>query len=481
MKSFTQKAIYTALAGTSLMLAASAGAVSINQDGMGEALVYPYYTVRNNNVTLFSVVNTTTVSKAVKVRIMEGKNTAEVLDFNLFMSPKDVWTGAIIATVDGAAILSADNSCTNPKVGTTPVPFRNLAYVTDNAALRTLDRTREGYIEVIQMADIQPSSDTDDDVKHDSKGIPTCKLVNNSSVIAQTDDYRVPTGGLFGNGTIAGSSMSTGYNATAIEGTGYTGGVTVSGSVLPNLGSGTNTTAVVVDAPAPGTTRITAARFLSSRAIDAVSATMMHSSLLGEYAFDGVANTDWVITMPTKRRYVNGVTTAIAPFQRVWNGTASNGTGTACVDITIDSYDREEGTGRVDDDFSPTGEAGVPVLCYESTVVSFGKAAGAGAGSKVLGSTNVAFFDAFQTAGKAGGWGELIFGNVSSGYNPELGALASSQTTLVTPTGIGAPVTAAVTFVGLPAIGFSIVAAKFPAASDNFNSSYSLNARRTIK
>ena len=42
-----------------------------------------------------SVVNTTASMKAVKVRFREGKNSAEVLDFNVFLSPFDVWTASI--------------------------------------------------------------------------------------------------------------------------------------------------------------------------------------------------------------------------------------------------------------------------------------------------------------------------------------------------------------------------------------------------
>ena len=49
--------------------------------------------------------------KSVKVRFLEGKNSREVLDFNLFLSPFDVWTAAVSATgAGGAKATSADNS-----------------------------------------------------------------------------------------------------------------------------------------------------------------------------------------------------------------------------------------------------------------------------------------------------------------------------------------------------------------------------------
>ena len=189
------------------MLAAGANAVNINNDGTGEVLLYPYYTVRAGTTTLLTVVNTTTTAKAVKVRINEGKNSAEVLDFNLWLSPKDVWTAAIVPTADGAGITTTDKSCTNPKV-TGTVGFRNNAYATDNAALRTLDRTREGYIEMIEMATVVPGSKTEADVTHDA-GVPACTLVTNAAVASRLADYDDPTGGLFGSGTLVANSMST--------------------------------------------------------------------------------------------------------------------------------------------------------------------------------------------------------------------------------------------------------------------------------
>ena len=66
--------------------------------------------------SLLSVVNSTASAKAVKVRFLEGKNSREVLDFNLYLSAKDVWTAAIIPTTDGAGIFTDDKSCTNPRV-----------------------------------------------------------------------------------------------------------------------------------------------------------------------------------------------------------------------------------------------------------------------------------------------------------------------------------------------------------------------------
>ena len=96
-----------------------ANAVDLNPDGLGQVLIYPYYTVNKSQDSLFTVVNTDPVNgKAVKVRFLEGYNSREVLDFNLFLSPNDVWTGTVNRLGDddaaGAGVKTPDHSCTFP-------------------------------------------------------------------------------------------------------------------------------------------------------------------------------------------------------------------------------------------------------------------------------------------------------------------------------------------------------------------------------
>src|SRR5947209_2227238 len=96
---------YTALAAAlgsalGLVLPPSAMAVQLGTDGRGDVLLYPYTTradaAGNAYATLLSVVNPTVSAKAVRVRFLEGKNSRPVFDFNLFLSPFDVWTGAVL-------------------------------------------------------------------------------------------------------------------------------------------------------------------------------------------------------------------------------------------------------------------------------------------------------------------------------------------------------------------------------------------------
>jgi hypothetical protein len=116
-KNTLNTAVLASLAGVA-GIANISNAVNINPDGTGQVLVYPYYTVNGGNQTLLSVVNTTNLGKAVKVRILEGRNSFEVLDFNLYLSPEDVWTAGIFSsdlvgsTTGGASIRTFDRSCT---------------------------------------------------------------------------------------------------------------------------------------------------------------------------------------------------------------------------------------------------------------------------------------------------------------------------------------------------------------------------------
>src|SRR5256885_15725330 len=142
MDIFKKKSLCAALAGIGALGAAGAAqAVNLNPDGLGQVLIYPYYTTRNDTAgnafnSLLSVVNSTASVKAVKVRFLEGKNSREVLDFNLFLSKKDVWTAGIIPspTSGGGRVITTDKSCTIPDNSFlhTGVDFVNFQYTGSN-------------------------------------------------------------------------------------------------------------------------------------------------------------------------------------------------------------------------------------------------------------------------------------------------------------------------------------------------------------
>src|SRR3989304_4128961 len=148
---FKTRIMSTAVAAAVGTFAGAAQAVNLGNDGMGQVLIYPYYTVQQKGDTAFdtyiSIVNSDTVNgKAVKVRFLEGKNSVEVLDFNLYLSPNDMWTATITRDGSGNARLrTVDNPCTAPEIltvaGTSSTtagverfaPFVNFGYVGDLA------------------------------------------------------------------------------------------------------------------------------------------------------------------------------------------------------------------------------------------------------------------------------------------------------------------------------------------------------------
>lgn len=170
-------AVLAGLAGAA-GIAGTAQAVNLNPDGLGQVLIYPYYTVRDGNTTLLSVVNTTDSAKAVKVRFKEGYNSREVLDFNMYMSAWDVWTAvlysgpAVSGTTGTPTMRTWDSTCTVPYfygntaddgTGVSGVQeFLPYAYTGKNAdgGPTTIDRAAEGHFEIIEMGTLTNESAT---------------------------------------------------------------------------------------------------------------------------------------------------------------------------------------------------------------------------------------------------------------------------------------------------------------------------------
>jgi hypothetical protein len=452
MNTFNRKTLYAALAGLGALGATGAAdAVNLSSDGLGQVLIYPYYTVRNGPQgfpynTLISVVNTTNSAKAVKVRFLEGKNSQEVLDFNLFLSKNDVWTGALVATADGAGVSSTDTSCILP--GQLPPPpgaqaFVNFQYAGDGAG-DTLDRTREGYVEIIEMATFNPLSTTAINITH-SGGVPKSCSSNTDTQAAK--DALPGNGGLFGAVTIysAGEGSAYSQDATTLDNFNKVSAIYFfSGLASPNLSNVNPRTSVVVD-PKNGNAVITNWAF----GIDATSAVMMHDAVLNEYVTDPtiLGATDWVVTMPTKKSYaLVGTGAAFPPFQRNFNGTAG-----ACDDVSVSTWDREERTSVTPGGFSPPPPPGkANSLCWEANVVTFQ------AGS-VLGSTNNKQVSLDKAANQINGWARLTFLNTAARL------IGGATTTVNLLAGGTTSTSAASTFAGLPVVGFAVQVYQNPA------------------
>lgn len=398
--------------------AGTAQAVHINSDGLGEVLIYPYYTVEGEQDTNFTIVNTTGEAKAVKVRLMEAMNSWEVIDFNLYLSPYDHWSGVVTASdeTDGAVLMSSDSSCTVPAIPDGGVELRNLLFTDFNSnnmnadgGPETVDRTREGYIEVIEMGvldddlvvtggdDFNPEAA----ITHGADGMPAdCSVVidawamspatsddpqdsigewgptgSNPDALTAAAKIAPNSGGLYGYATIVQVEEGTNatYNAVALDNFATAVLHARPGDTSPNLGSG-NPVADIIDG-----NQVVNAVF--SESLDAVSAVFMHDTISNDYITEPLltAGTDWVVTMPTKHDYVNVTAPANAPFLNIWQA-GDDGAG-ACEEVQFQQWDREEQVPGVEPtpggvDFSPSPvPEGVEVtgfsLCSEANVISF--------------------------------------------------------------------------------------------------------------
>lgn len=132
------------------------GVGASSSTGVGHILLVPYYTAQGSNATLLSITNThTTLGKAVKVRFRAAANSDDVYDFQVFMSPGDVWTAMVSQdeTSGKAKLTTTDNSCTKPATvnGTFVVDRLSRSTWTDAEKAKN---TREGYVEILNMGDI---------------------------------------------------------------------------------------------------------------------------------------------------------------------------------------------------------------------------------------------------------------------------------------------------------------------------------------
>lgn len=473
MNTFKRKALASAVLGT-LGVAGSAHAIYQDPTNLGQVLIYPYYTVQNQATNAFntfiSVTNTTTAVKVVKVRFREGKNSREVLDFNLYLSPNDMWTGAVIPSsstdaTSPARLITTDVSCTNPTIPSGGIDFRNFEYTGAAAdGLATgLDRTREGYAEMFEMGDLNPATSPGSLAVHGASGAPTCTGLTGATVAIVAAAILAPTGGLFGTGTIinVNAGRDTMYNANAFGQWRTAALYTDIGTDTPNFNDTSPPTSIVVSQNTTGTLNAyfsswssTATAALSVTAgARAASATMMHSDVLNEYILDSAtrSNTDWVLTFPTKRAFVNAGT-ALAPFTNVLT------TSGACETIDFTYFNREERTATsTSGDFSPLPPSAQPnSLCWESTVLSVRNGSTnapstPAAPSLVLGSQNVTSVALASSTTFQNGWASLHFSGANASTT---GLVSDGGNTITIATGTAAAGTQ--TFRGLPVVGFMI-------------------------
>ena len=102
MRDFFKKPLGAAIAATMALGVATSAQAELSANGLGDMAIVPYYTVQGNYVTGVHVINTSNMTQVVKMRLRRDSDSADVLDFNIIMSPFDEWTGFV--TDDGGSL-----------------------------------------------------------------------------------------------------------------------------------------------------------------------------------------------------------------------------------------------------------------------------------------------------------------------------------------------------------------------------------------
>jgi len=312
---------------------AASAQLAVNESGHGHMLLVPYYTAQNGNMSVFHVVNTDTVNgKAVKVRFRGASNSDDVLDFQVFMSPGDVWTAAVTQGADGVAnLVTADGTCTLPAIAKgVAVPFVQDRLPSTMSAADKASNTREGYVEIFNMADINGASAIGNNpstpgvagnyplytaIKH-VNGVAPCTdsvLQGTLTTEAATPGLLAPSNGLMGSWYIINVPQTTTFSgaANAILATGTTNnvfsaqstGAATLFSADPLFKTGV-LKAQKYDVPDLSTPYITASSQASADAqAAALTTALARNAVVNQYANDAsiTAKTDWVFSMPTRR------------------------------------------------------------------------------------------------------------------------------------------------------------------------------------
>ncbi|MGJ8664023.1 MAG: hypothetical protein ACSHWU_10240, partial [Marinicella sp.] len=357
-----------------------AQAVYLNQNGLGEVMLVPYYTVNNNLNTLVNVTNTTNDGKAIKINIREGLNGLAVLSYNVYLAPHDSWVFALMPTLSTIPNYSGQNSALHIAPDNSCAPFLNksgqefLPYEFSDVN-NDLSRSREGFIEVIEMGVINPNSNLFRDIEPGGDGIPfSCEAVMNAWSNGGDwtgADLTAAQGGLSVETSLIDVAEGINYSYPSIVMSDFFGSP---GWDHANPGD----TSLSLDKADPAATKVNGdevRRLTFERGIDAVSALLMSPSISGNYDLSSFVygQTEMVYTFPTRRFYFNNGRLD-PPFQlkapgdnycydRYYGGN----------DFYLEIYDRES---QKDDDSYGGGivqppQSPLPELCGTTAVLIY--------------------------------------------------------------------------------------------------------------
>jgi hypothetical protein len=314
---------------------------------------------------------------------------------------------------------------------------------------------------------------------HDATGVPAnCaalvdawtsgKVGGGQWLTSAAAEITQPSGGLYGLSNILNNSDAAAYGVEAAAIADFwasnTAGTAHSdpGNLLPSLASGDAASLV----PNAGT--FYALGFAAGREIDAVSSLFMAEDIANDVMTnaDLSGETDWVVTFPTRRYYVNGTAPADAPFTDMYEGvtikdasgniTTQGAPNSSCEAVVVTPYDREESASVTPPGqpiFSPAPAPGTPTalpsLCYETNTIAVN---GVSAVNATV-STDTVLAAAISLANANGeGWQVIGFNETANPHKMGVDSVGGSSSTG--------------TLDGLPVMGFA--AFEYTNATSNF-------------
>ena len=356
-------AVFDNTAATAHPSGAAATALNLSTTGVGHILAVPYFTTQGTNKTLLNIVNTDTVNgKSVKLRFRGATNSDDIFDITVFLSPGDMWTAEVAAAEDGSGVsrlVTNDTSCTLPYKE--DIKALGGKFKTNRVIDNSVAQTREGYVEILNTADIPPTlaaaagdgsltttanplyAATKHATSGATAGTPTCAtavldLQENDLVAAgaathswNVRGYNFPSGGLMANWTVVNVAGFASFSGEATAVAAQTaGGVNGVGNLVwfpqtdaaqaaagltadPLLTQGFVQSAMydIPDLSTPYTGGVTAAV-----QADNLTASLATTSVVNEYITGNGFSTDWVFSQPTRRYHV-AVNYAAAPASRL--------------------------------------------------------------------------------------------------------------------------------------------------------------------
>jgi len=357
----------SALAIGTLGGAATASVLQLSADGIGHKLVVPYFSTQNGNATLINVVNTdTTNGKLVKVRFRGAGNSDDLLDFQVLMSPGDVWTAAVTQDADTglSKLVSTDASCVVGLGARADGAYSSLFSTLRTDPTKGAGETREGYVEMVNMADVPPgafdstvviptgktNSALYDTIKHVDGVAPCSGTVLEAALgtdpateaVARTRGMQNPSTGLTGDWILLNQTTTAAWSgpAQSMEARDGVDGAPATGNIAfwpQKFGTPTNVIATVTadpllrlgsagvepqfyDLPDLSTPYVTGATSAEAQA-DQNTAQFAVSSIKNQFETSAgiAAVTDWLFSQPTRRYHVavdyNGTGTAVEVFR----------------------------------------------------------------------------------------------------------------------------------------------------------------------